>query len=138
MAFDDASEAAARAAALARATVGAEPEAPADVHPVHRLDRDSTYYLVQLRGAAVAVDAASGEIMTWGETADPVLVLDGKQARDTAGLGEGAETRLVWKVSGPSRSPLYPFWEVRDAEKIAYVDQQRRVWRELPAAGPGG
>lgn len=127
-----------RAAVLARSAVGAEPGSPARPHPVDRLDRRGSYYLVFLEGAVAAVDPTEEEVLSWAQAAEPTIEVEPGQARELVGAPADAPTRLVWQASLASRSPLYPFWEVRKGGETAYVDQQRNVWRDLRGELRGG
>jgi hypothetical protein len=139
MGSDEEGEMAGRAAAIASEAAGVEPSGAPRAYPVRRLDRpDSTYYLVLLEDAVAAVDVESDHVLSWAKAARPTLVVDRDRARDLAALGQEAAVGLVWQSSVASRSPLYPFWEVRRGEEVVYVDQQRKLWRELPPSGHGG
>lgn len=133
------SEESERAAALAREAVGSEPGSPARSHPVHRLDRPgASYYLVQLGASVAAVDPAGEEVLSWARVGKPTVEVEPEQARELADAPPDAPARLVWEASVASRSPLYPFWEVRSGAETVYVDQQRNVWRGLPEGLHGG
>jgi hypothetical protein len=113
---------------------------------VRRLDRPADAYYLLVFGedrAAVAVAmvyAASGKVQITARLPGrgPHLTIDAAQATLRAGMLGEVQTELVWRPCHASRSPLYPFWEIRGATKAMYVDQQGLVWQELAAAGPGG
>ncbi len=129
-----------RALDIAREAAGLGPDAEGLALPVRALDRPGgEYYLVLFEGKAVAaVDLDRGEALSWAATSRPHLAVDAAEARRLAGLGAEAAAQLVWRSSAESRSPLYPLWEVRLGDSVAYVDQQRGVWPELHPAGRGG
>lgn len=111
------------AVTLARATVGVDESVPAKTFPVRRLDRDSTYVLVQLGepeqpGWVVAVDVDQREVMTWaanesGESMVPT-------SRPPA-LSAG-EPEWVWRPSRSSPSPLYPLQRISNSEGEWFID----------------
>ena len=113
---------------------------------VRRLDRPAdAYYLVVFGedNAAVAVAAvgvARGEIRNSAllPGRGPHLVTDDSQAITRAGADDDVQVELVWQPCRASRSPLYPFWQIRTPAGTLYVDQHGSVWQELAAAGPGG
>jgi hypothetical protein len=134
------------AIAEARRETGVGEAVPARAWRVRRLDHPGrAYYLVILGdertpGTVAAVDAATGAVSASAPIAaraSPVAV-DAADAAALAGGGQDTPAELVWGPSRATRSPLYPLWEVRTAAGVRYVDQQRAVWRDPGAAGPGG
>jgi len=87
-----------------------------------------------------AVDIMSGEAMIWAVLpgAAPHLPIDAETAVKLASFQPSSQARLVWKSCRASRSPLYPFWEISDKTRIAYVDQQGVVWQSLESPVGGG
>ncbi len=130
----------------ARAATGVQQAVPARAWRVRRLDRtNDSYYLVvfgedDAAVAVAAVGAAQGEIRSSASLPGhgPHLNVSMQEAAKRAGLGDAAQTELVWQPSAASRSPFYPVWEVRTPDRVVYVDQQGSVWPDLHAAGPGG
>jgi hypothetical protein len=114
--------------------------------PVHAIDGNGpAYFLVVLGPAATpiavaVIDAGTEQLRTsarLGGTA-PHLPLGPEEALRRAGFTRLARIRLVWAPTRQSMSPLYPLWEVKEEAKVAYVDQQGRVWAHLEPGGPGG
>jgi len=128
-----------RALEIARAATGVGPEAEGRVLRVARLDRAAAYYLVLFAGRAVAaVDADSGETLSWAAAESTHLTIDEDEARRLAGADAAASAELVWRSSAETRSPLYPLWAVRRGDTTVYVDLQGEVSQELHPAGHGG
>ncbi len=135
-----------RAIEQARARLGRGDVATARASLVVRLDRaDEAYYLVEFGEAGAvagvaAVDAGTGQVMVWAELSGtrPHSTIDRHAAVRRAGFLPDATTRLVWKPSRASPSPLYPIWEIRTADRTAYVDAAGTVWSTLEHEGPGG
>jgi hypothetical protein len=113
---------------------------------VARLDRPGTgYYLVWFGAenatmAVAAVDAASGEVSSHADLpgSGPHLAVTAEEATRRAGATGIGTPRLVWRPCRASFSMLFPFWEVTTAGGLVYIDQQRHLWTELEAGGPGG
>jgi hypothetical protein len=112
-----------RAVALARTTVGADEGIPATTFPVRRLDRASTYVLVQLGppgrpGWVVAVDVDRDEVMTWAANAagGPTVPMP------EPSTSPSTESEWVWAPSRSSPSPLYPLLRLVDAGGERFVD----------------
>lgn len=108
---------------LARATVGADESVPAKTFPVRRLDRDSTYVLVQLGqpdepGWLAAVDIDQRDVMTWAENESGESTVPTRRAPD---LSSG-EAELVWRPSRSSPSPLYPLLRISNDEGEWFID----------------
>jgi hypothetical protein len=135
-----------QALARARAAVGSDPSVPGRAWRVFAVDGEQPlYYLVVLGRpeaaiAAAAVDAASGELMSWAELpgAEAHPPLPGEEALRRAGMPESTLVRLVWAPSRQSRSQLYPVWQLRSGRRTRYVDQTGRIWADLEPGGPGG
>jgi hypothetical protein len=127
----------------ARAALGLDEHVLAHALLVHGLERHGDYYLVVAGtpDAAVGVatvDASSGEVGTRARLPGrgPHLTVTAGDAGTLAGLGGEPATRLVWRPSAASRSPLYPLWEVEGPHGPVYVDQQGGVWRTPPWEAP--
>ncbi len=137
-------ESAADWVALGRATVGVAADVPGQAWLVRRLDRVGAYYLVLLgppeaHVAIVAIDSDSRETLEWARLSGKMPHLTSKsEALARAHLGSSADAELVWRASAPSRSPLYPLWEVRSGRSVVYIDQQGKLWQNLAPAGRGG
>ncbi len=111
------------AVALARAAVGVDDNVPARTFTVRRLDRDSSYALVQLGepgrpGWVVAVDVAQSDVMTWaanesGESTVPT--------QRPSALSSG-EAELVWRPLRSSASPLYPLLRISNYDGEWFID----------------
>ena len=128
-----------RALEIAREATGVGPEVEGRVLRVSRLDGAPAYYLVLFDGRAVAaVDAESGETLSWAAAEGTHLTVDEDEARRLAGADRAAEAELVWRSSAETRSPLYPLWAVRRGDTTVYVDQQGGVSPEIHPAGHGG
>jgi hypothetical protein len=133
------------ALSVARVAVGEDPAAPGRAWRVRRLDQpDRPYYLVVIgeqsaATAVAAVDAVSGETLSWATLPGqgPHLIVDAQAAVARAGLGPAASAELVWQPSVLSRSPSYPFWQVREKGHVVYVDQNGCVWSDVEPAGHG-
>lgn len=130
---------------IARATVGASPAIAARVWTVRRLDKPLTYELVVLGGpgaatAVVAIDSQRAEPTSHAALPGHAdhLVVDEGEARKQAGVGDDAAVELVWAPSALSRSPLYPFWEIRSQHAVRYVDQRGVVSSGLGSTRHGG
>lgn len=125
--------------------LGVDAQSVRRVWPVAWIDRpeDSAYLaefedaqglVIALLDAATGVPKQTARLPAGGTS---TIAVDEGEARRRAGAGAEASARLVWKPCQASRSPLYPIWEIRDGERVAYVDQRGRVWSELAVAGPG-
>ncbi len=113
----------AAAVALARATVGVDESLPATTFPVRRLDRDSTYALVQIGapgepGWVVAVDVDQGEVMTWAANATGAPTVPTRRPPDLSEAG----AEWVWRPSRSSASPLYPLLRVSTEDGERFID----------------
>ncbi len=113
----------AAAVALARATVGVDESVPATTFPVRRLDRDTTYVLVQIGrlhepGWSVAVDVDRHEVMTWAANASGESTVPTQRPPD---LSSG-EAEWVWRPSRSSASPLYPLLRVSTDDGERFID----------------
>jgi hypothetical protein len=111
------------AVALARAAVGVDESVPAKTFPVRRLDRDSTYVLVQLGqpeqpGWVVAVDVDHRDVMTWAANASGESTVP--TSRPPA-LAPG-KAEWVWRPSRSSASPLYPLLRIASDEGESFID----------------
>jgi hypothetical protein len=130
----------------ARTKFGFDKATHGNAWKVRRLDRPSeAYYLIELgaRDAVVGiaiVDVDTGEVGVYA--ALPGLgvhmAVDAQMAIELANGEKGSQAELVWKPSSASKSPLYPFWEVRTTRGIKYVNQQRRVLDKLEPTRLGG
>jgi len=134
----------AEAVQKAREALKLEPSVWGRAWRVRRMDRPGeAYYLVEL-GAPLAtlgvatVDVGSGEVGVYASLpgVGSHVNVDGALAAELAGGGESAE--LVWMPCSLSRSPLYPFWEVKTGIGTTYVDFERRVVEGIAPAAPGG
>lgn len=111
------------AVALARTTVGAGESVPASSVPVRRMDRDSTYVLVQLGrpghpGWVAAVDVERGEVMTWAANESGHSTVPTERPEHLA----SAHAELVWRPSRASRSVLYPLLRLSNDDGEWFVD----------------
>jgi hypothetical protein len=122
-----------------RSKLKLDPNVPARVHRVHRLDHvGEEYYLVifgepQASVGVAVVDSVTGEVLIYATLPGTRehLSIDSKKALLYASIPEGAHVRLVWKPFRGSRSPLYPVWEISYKGKVTYVDQQGSTWDSL-------
>jgi hypothetical protein len=113
---------------------------------VTRLDQPAAaYYLVELDEndtlvALATIDAQDANLRSSARltTSRPHLKVDRQKALELAQLGALAQASLVWMPCQMSRSPLYPFWEVRMGATVRYVDQQDGVWDSLVTNLKGG
>jgi hypothetical protein len=113
---------------------------------VARLDLPGTGYYLVWFGAenatmgVAAVDAAGGEVLSHASLpgSGPHLAVTAEEASGRAGATGTGIPRLVWRPCRASFSMLSPFWEVSTARGLVYIDQQRHLWTELEAGGPGG
>ena len=120
------------AVALARAAIGAEPDLPAEAHPVRRLDRDASYVLVRLGnsgepGWLAAVDTAGREVMTWAMNRTGRSTIPDRPQL----AGAATNSELVWQPGMQSRSPLYPLLRLKTDQGALYVDLSGAVWSTL-------
>jgi len=113
---------------------------------VRRLDQPSrTYLLVELGdpnaivGVAI-VDLVTDEVGVFANLlgVGPHLAIDARMAIRLAAGQEVARAELVWMPCAVSKSPLYPFWQVRTQSGVRYVDQQGNVWDRLEPTVLGG
>jgi hypothetical protein len=130
---------------LARASLGLAAALPAAADRVLRLDRAASYYLIRFGApnacvAVAAVDTETGSVLSSARLEGRAghLPVDAALARRLAGAPADVPARLVWSPAAPSRSPLYPFWHIETADGARYVDQERRVWRDLTSTVRGG
>ena len=133
--------------AAARGTVGVDEDEPVAAWPVRRLRDPQRPYVLVVFGSPSAstgvatVDPSSHEVLEWArlQGREAHLPVDARAARLRAGLGDEAEAALVWEAGSISRSPLYPFWEVRRGSEVAWVDGQRGdLFTSLGQPGHGG
>jgi len=130
----------------ARTKFGFDKSTRGNAWQVRHLDRPSeAYYLIELGASDAAVgiatiDADTGEVGVYAALPGlgAHIAVDAQMAIELANGEKGAQAELVWKPCSASRSPLYPFWEVRTTSGIKYVDQQRRVVDKLEPTRPGG
>ena len=111
------------AVALARATVGVDESVPAKTFPVRRLDRDSTYVVVQLGqpdepGWVAAVDVDQQDVMTWATNESGASTVPTSRPPSLA----SGEAEWVWRPSRSSPSPLYPSLRISNDEGEWFVD----------------
>lgn len=112
---------------------------------VRRLDRPSTtYYLVEIKdaGAVVAivvVNTNTGEIDTFARLsgAKSPIQLDAQTAIELTAEKGTVQAELVWMPCTISKSPFYPFWEVKTPTTIKYVDQRGQVFDRFEIEKPG-
>jgi hypothetical protein len=115
------------AAALARSTIGVPDDVDALSRPVRRLDRDTSYVLVQLGragepGWVAAVDPRTADVMAWATNATGASTAPEGQGYDGAGEGE-----LVWRPCAQSRSPLYPLLRIVAPAGELFIDLAGRA-----------
>jgi len=111
---------------------------------VRRLDSPGgCYYLVELGTpgsalGAATVDAQSEAVGVFARLSGvgSHVTTDAALAIELAGGGESAG--LVWTPCRVSKSPLYPFWEVKTRTGLRYVDLQGKVFEGISPTGPGG
>jgi hypothetical protein len=111
------------------------------------MDVDARGFVLVVFGSAegasaiAAVDPISGEVLEaarlQGRESHTLITDD--DAIQRAGFESDAEARLVWEPSPASRSRFYPLWQLRSAERTAWVDSVRGVvWHSLDATRGGG
>ncbi len=132
--------------ARARSQLALEDHIPVRVWRVRWLERPGEAYYLIVFGAprsaigVATIDLADGEVMNWARLPGgaPHLNIDAETALQRARFPNGSQAELVWKSFKGSRSPLYPFWEIKASGQVVYVDQQGVVWQTLDSAGLGG
>lgn len=134
----------------ARQQLEVDDEIPGRAWHVRWIDRPhDAYYLVEFgQDAAVAVaivGVAKGDVRSSARLSGEGrhLAIDEQSAKTRAGVtnaesDQHVQAELVWQPGPASQSPLYPIWRVRAPHRTRYVDQQGRVWDELPLTGRGG
>ena len=119
---------------------------PARACYVARLDYSAIGYYLVVFGeenhavGLAAVDGMSGEVSSYAPLAGakPHLPVNAARASELAGAAPLEPPRLVWRPCRASQSMLSPFWEIRTAGGLTYIDQQSRLWTQLEPGGPGG
>lgn len=135
------------AVASARSALGVDAREPARTWSVARMRLGARGFLLVVFGAAerasaiAAVDPESGEVLEAarlpGREGHTLITAD--DAIQRAGFEPDAEARLVWEPSPASRSRFYPLWQLRSAERTAWVDSVRGVvWHTLDETRGGG
>lgn len=96
---------------------------------------------VERASAIAAVDSESGEVLEAARLPEREghTLITAHDAIQRAGFESDAEARLVWEPSPASRSRFYPLWQLRSADRTAWVDSVRGVvWQSLDATRGGG
>lgn len=130
---------AADAMRLAAKWAGVSASAVRGAYRVRRLDRHGeAYYLVQAGDFLVCFDEATGERLVSAETSKAPIAFEAKRAVERAKGRTGARAELVWAPCGATLSMFDPLWEVRENDRVVYIDQRGRPWDRLPPKRPGG
>jgi hypothetical protein len=119
---------------------------PARTWSVARTEQGAHGYLLVVFGppssalAIAAVDPDSGEVLESARLPGdaPHALLSADEATRRAGFGPGTQARLVWDPTAASRSRFYPFWELRNAGRHAWVDSVRGEVRTTLEVARGG
>ena len=106
-----------------------------EIHLVYRLESDRYYFLVFFE------DSHSKRNQLVILEGEPLIITQNAETRLAPSLPkplvEGSESRLVWKSSVISRSPYYPFWEIRNRDDVYYIDSNNQVYRNMESKWTG-
>jgi hypothetical protein len=129
-----------RAVANAREALALGASQQAHVWEVGRLRASARSYLLISFGppehsvGIAAVDLQSGNVLQRARLPGVGShdVMPAEEAMKRADFPAGSRAQLVWDPTPASRSPLYPLWQISDADRRVWVDGVRgTVWKTL-------